>query len=319
LAAALNLRADAVLTGFCDNKALAMPGAFKHLVILGSTKEQQYWLDPAVEVAPFGMISPTEAKCALLLRRDFLTFNTVGQEWIKTPMEPPFAAFQRVGVDAAITDSGQLTAKVKYVLRGENELLLRVAFHKTPKEKWKDIAGMLAISDGFRGQVTDVDASEPTATEDPFTVEYQLTQVKFVDWLKKPVRIPALLPQIGLPDLPPQAAPGKLAPKIELGTPLTVQTAMTLELPAGITVQAPAGTSVARDYAVYESKYSSTQNTVVATRHIEFLKRDIDGDRALDYNAFVHAVQNDQAQRLTLVAGATHEAEPKSPPPPAKP
>jgi hypothetical protein len=150
-------------------------------------------------------------------------------------------------------------------------------------------------------------------------VEYQLTQVKFVDWLKKPVRIPALLPQIGLPDLPPQAAPGKLAPKIELGTPLNVQTAMTLELPAGTTVQTPAGTSVARDYATYQSKYSSTQNNVVATRHIEFLKRDIDGDRALDYNAFLHAVQNDQAQRLTLVAGATHEAEPKSPTPPAKP
>jgi hypothetical protein len=301
LAAALNLRADAVLTGFCDKSALAMPGAFKHLVILGSTKEQQYWLDPAVEVAPFGMISPTEAKCALLLRRDFLTSNTVGQEWIKTPTEPPFAAFQRVGVDATITDSGQLTAKVKYVLRGENELLLRVAFHKTPKEKWKDIAGLLAISDGFRGLVTDVDTSEPTTTEDPFTVEYQLTQVKFVDWSKKPVRIPALLPQIGLPDMPPPTAPGKLAPKIELGTPLNVQTAMTLELPAGTTVQTPASTSVARDYATYESKYSSMQNTVVATRHIEFLKRDIDGDRALDYNAFLHAVQNDQAQRLALI------------------
>ncbi len=282
-----------------------MPGAFKHLVVLGRTKELQYWLDPAVEVAPFGMTSPTEAKCELLLRRDNLALRAAGKEWIRTPTELPFASFQRVGVDAAITDAGQLTAKVKYVLRGENELLLRVAFHKTPKEKWKDIATMLAISDGFRGQVTSVNASDPAATKDPFTVEYEITMAKFVDWSKKPVRIPALLPQIGLPDLPPPTAPGKPAPQIELGTPLDVQTSMTLQLPVGTSVQTPAGTSVARDYATYESKYSSTQNTVVVTRHIDFLQRDIAGDRALDYNAFLHAVQSDQAQRLTLVAGAT--------------
>jgi hypothetical protein len=304
LGAAVNLRADAALTGFCDEKALAMPGAFKHLVIIASTKERQYWLDPAVEVAPFGMISPTPAKCALFLRREFFAMNSTGHEWIKTPTEPPFAAFQRVGIDAALTDTGQLTVKVKYVLRGENELLLRVAFHQTPKEKWKDVASLLAISDGFRGQVTNVDASDPMATKRPFTVEYEISQAKFVDWSKRPVRIPALLPQIALPDLPPSPAPGKVAPKIELGTPLDVQTSMTLRLPAGTTVQTPAGTSVARDYATYTSKYSGTQNTAVALRRLDFLKREIPGDRALDYNAFVQAVQNDQAQRLTLVPAA---------------
>jgi hypothetical protein len=227
-----------------------------------------------------------------------------GQEWIKIPSEPPFAAFQKVSVDAVLTEAGQLNAKVKYILRGENELLLRVTFHQAPKEKWKDLANMLAISDGFRGQVASVEASDPSATEEPFTVEYELTQLKFVDWSKKPVRIAALLPQIGLPDPPSIAAPGKPAPKIELGTPLDVQTSMTLRLPVGTTAQTPAGTSVARDYATYSSKYSSTQNTVVASRRIDFLKREILGDRAMDYTAFLHAVQNDQSQRFVLVQGA---------------
>jgi hypothetical protein len=316
LAAAANLRVDAALTGFCDQQAVALPTAFKHLVVLGSTKERQYWMDPAVEVAPFGMISPTPAKCALLLRREFFVLNSTGQEWIKTPTEPPFSAFQKVGVDAVLADSGQLIAKVKYVLRGENELLLRVAFHQAPKEKWKDIATLLAVSDGFRGQVTAAEASDPLATEDPFTVEYELTQLKFVDWSKKPVRIPALLPQIGLPDSPPAALPGTPAPKIELGTPLNVQTSMTLRLPEGTTVQTPASTSMARDYAAYTSKYSSTQNTVVASRRIDFLKREIPGDRAPDYNAFLHAVQNDQSQRFTLVPAAVAPgAEPSAGPP----
>jgi Domain of Unknown Function with PDB structure (DUF3857) len=300
LAAAVGLRADAVLTGFCEKRAPALPTVFKHLVVLGSTKDKEYWLDPAVEVAPFGMIAPSEAKCAFQLRRDALTANAAGQEWVSLPATLPFGAFQKVSVDAAIAADGDLSAKVKYVVRGENELLLRVAFHQAPKDKWKDIANLLAISDGFRGQVTEANASDPLSTEDPFTVEYQLTQLKFVDWSKKPVRIPALLPQIGLPDLPPMAQ-GKMAPKIELGTPLNVETSMSLQLPDGTTVQTPAGTSVARDYATYNSKYSSSLNTVVASRKIDFLKREILADRAVDYAAFLHTVQADQTQRIILV------------------
>jgi len=188
-------------------------------------------------------------------------------------------------------------------------LLLRVAFHQAPKKKWKDVANLLALSDGFRGQVTSVDASDPMATNDPFTVEYELTQPKFVDWAKKPVRIPALLPQIGLPDPPAKAVPGETAPKIELGTPLEVQTSLTLHLPPGIVVQTPAGTTVTRDYATFSSKYSATQNTVTASRHINFLKREIPGERAIDYNAFLRSVQNDQSQFFTLVPPVEADAK----------
>lgn len=299
LATAVNLRADPVLTGFCDRKALAIPVAFKHLVVLASTKDRQFWLDPAVEVAPFGMIAPSDAKCAFLLRRDQSVTTSAGQEWISLPTTLPFAAFQKVSVDATIAENGQLSARVKYVLRGQNELLLRVAFRQAPKEKWKDIGTLLSISDGFRGQVTNVQASDPLATDDPYTIEYDLTQPKFVDWSKTPVLIPALLPQIGLPDPPMPQAQGQSS-KIELGTPLDVQTTMTLKLPEGTTVQTPAGTSLARDYATYTSKYSSSANTVVASRSVDFLKRQLLGDRAVDYNAFLRAVQNDQSQRLIL-------------------
>jgi Domain of Unknown Function with PDB structure (DUF3857) len=309
LAGAVNVRADPVLTGFCDRKAFAIPISFKHLVVLASTKDRQYWLDPVLEVAPFGMISPSDAKCAFLLRRDLPLANAAGQEWISVPTALPFAAFQKVNVDAAIAETGQLSARVKYVLRGQNELMLRVAFHQAPKEKWKDIGTLLSISDGFRGQVTNVQASDPLATDGPFTVEYELTQLKFVDWSKKPVLIPALLPQIGLPDLPlPQAqTQATTSPKIELGTPLDVQTAMTLKLPEGMTAQIPAGTSLVRDYATYTSKYSSSGNTVFASRRVDFLKRQLLGDRAVDYNAFLRAVQNDQSQRLILEPKAKAE------------
>ena len=134
------------------------------------------------------------------------------------------------------------------------------------------------------------------ATKEPFTVEYEIAQPKFVDWSKKPGRIPALLPQIALPD-----SPGRAAGKIELGTPLDVQTSLTLKLPEGTTVQTPAATSVARDYATFASKYDGHLNSVSVTRHINFLKRDIPAERAGDYNTFLRAVQNDQAQVIVLL------------------
>jgi hypothetical protein len=108
---------------------------------------------------------------------------------VKIPDDLPFKSTQIVKVNAALDTDGKLTAKVHYSLRGDNELLLRVGFHQTPKDKWKDLAQLLSLSDGFRGQVTSVNASDPYATREPFTVDYEITQPKFVDWTKKPVRI----------------------------------------------------------------------------------------------------------------------------------
>ena len=303
LATAVQLHVDPVLTGYCDTASLARPAVFRHLVIRGSTRDQEHWLDPAVEVAPFGMISPPGAKCGLLLSRGIFSPNSSSHEWIDIPTEPPFPSVQRVTVDATLSDTGQLSARVKYVVRGENELLLRVAFHQTPKEKWKDVAGLLSLSDGFRGQVSKVEASDPEATKEPFTVEYELTQLGFVDWKKAPVRLPALLPQIGLPDPPAIGATGP----IQLGTPLDVQTSMTLHVPAGTQIQTPVATSVTRDYASFTSKYTGSKDEIVASRQIRFVKRELPSDRATDYNAFLHAVQNDAAQRIVLLPAAKLE------------
>jgi hypothetical protein len=274
---------------------LPRPTVFDHLLTISGIPSTIFWMDLNLEVAPLGMIpSQFRGKTVLLVGPER------NEVWRQVPQDLPVRGVQNVTVEASIAHGGELSAKVKYVMRGDNELTLRMAFHQAPKDRWKDVANLLAISDGFRGQIANVNASDPMDTKDPFTVEYELAQPKFVDWSKKPVRIPALLPQIGLPDTTPTTGVENL-PQIELGTPLEVQTTMTLKLPPGTTVETPPGTSVSRDYATFTSKYSATQNTVTASRHINFLKRELPVDRATDYNAFVHAVQNDQAARLTLV------------------
>jgi hypothetical protein len=220
--------------------------------------------------------------------------------WGTVPDSFSFNAKQSVKVDAGLSKDGTLSAKVHYALRGDNELLLRVAFHQTPKDKWKDLANLLAISDGFRGQVSSVNVSDPYATREPFTVDYEITMPKFVDWSKKPVRIPALLPQVALPDPPAKPAAGSAISPIALGTPLEVETSMTLKLPPGTAARYPTGTSVERDYATFSSQYARNETTITASRHIKFILREVPAARAFDYNSFLRAVQNDAAQDFTL-------------------
>jgi hypothetical protein len=147
-------------------------------------------------------------------------------------------------------------------------------------------------------------------------VEYEVTQPKFVDWAKKPVRIPALLPQVGLPVPPSKAGSGTATSAIDLGTPLDVETHLTLHLPAGTIARTPTGTSVERDYATFASKYGASGSSIVtAERHLNFLRREVSAERAADYNAFVRAVQSDEAQEFVLERGsvASEQSLPNSP------
>jgi uncharacterized protein DUF3857 len=317
LTSRFSLAANAYLTGapVSAEKQPAYPTVFtKLLVEVPKQGDGEYWLDPGTEVAPFGMISSSfRGKPALAL---LPSTEVRDKSWTTVPLDLPFAASQKVSVDAVLDGDGKLTAKVKYVMRGDNELLLRIAFHESPREKWKSLAQLLSLSDGFRGQIDAVSASDPLETAAPFTVEYTISQPKFIDWSKKSLRVPALLPNVALPD-PPVAG----AAVIDLGTPLDVETSAVLRLPAGAMArQTPTGTSVSRDYAAFSSQYSMVVGgaehpaEILASRHVGFLLRTIPGTRAADYGAFVRAVQNDAAQGFVVdAAGSGVPALPAKP------
>ena len=292
------------------------PSTLEHPLVVISDRKQRFALDPSLEAAPFAFIAPRFRGRQALTLTPYDAGDYLTSQWIVLPSALPFAASQRVNVEATLTADGTLNAKVRYLMRGDSELPLRQAFHQSPKDKWKELAQLLSLSDGFRGPVTRVNASDPYATREPFTLDYEITMPKFVDWSKKPVHIPALLPQIGLPDPPAKPSPGAAASPIELGTPLEVKTQMTLHLPPGTTTQTPTGTAVQRDYATFASQYSAKGPIITASRHISFLLRQIPAERAADYNAFLRAVRNDEAQDFTLDRPAAAPPNLLSPKPP---
>jgi hypothetical protein len=319
LAKAAKLDGSAALIGASKkiDAIVVRPGAFDHLLV--SVLGCDCWLDPSLEVAPFGMLPAAyRGSIALVLGADDgpLVDFPASSMMFQIPEELPFHSSQKVDLKASLDGDGKLTTEATYVMRGDNELLLRVAFHQAPKENWKNVAQLLALSDGFRGQITDVTASDPYATKEPFEVTYKIEQPKFLDWKKKTLRIPALLPQLGLPDPPAKSAPGAAAPPIELGTPLDIEVSMTLHLPDGTTAHIPTGTSVERDFATYTSKYSAKDGSLTATRHLNFILKELPADRATDYNAFLRTVQNDESQVFTLerpTADTTPAAKPQKP------
>jgi hypothetical protein len=278
-------------------KQLPRPSLFSQILVALDEGKRTIYLDPDLEVAPWGVIRPDlRGKKALELGS-----SCAGEScWMKISGELPFSSTQRVSVDATIAADGSLDAKVKYTMRGDNELLLRMAFHQSPRDKWKEVAQLMSLSDGFRGKILSTSASDPYATKNAFTVEYEISQPKFVDWSKKPVRIPAPLPVLAVPDLPGKTESADKTAAIDLGTPLDVETRVTLHLPTGTSVELPTGTIVDRDYATFVSRYNTNSGVVTATRHINFLQRQVAPDRKPDYAAFLHAVQTDQAQLFTL-------------------
>jgi hypothetical protein len=316
LAKAANLDAQAALVGPAKKVTalVASPTAFVHLLVGNSACN--CWLDPALEVAPFGALPASyRGASALILGLDNgpLTDAPLSSMIVPILGGLPFASTQKVSVYATLDADGKLTAKARYSMRGDNELLLRVAFHQSAEEKRSEVAQLLALSDGFRGKISNVTTSDPYETHHPFTVEYEITQPKFIDWAKKPLRIPALLPLLGLPDPPAKLPAGAPPSPIELGTPLDVEINATLRLPAGTIVQIPTGTSVARDFAVYTSEYAAKEAAVTASRHLNFILKEIPADRTSDYNAFLRAVQNDESQVFTLERADTTPPAPKKP------
>jgi hypothetical protein len=316
LAQAANLDAQAALVGPSKKVTalVATPTAFAHLLVGSSACA--CWLDPALEVAPFGALPASyRGASALILGLDNgpLTDAPLSSMIVPILSALPFAATQKVSVYATLDADGGLTAKARYSMRGDNELLLRVAFHQSAEEKRTEVAQLLALSDGFRGKISNVTTSDPYETHTPFTVEYEITQPKFIDWAKKPLRISALLPLLGLPDPPAKPAAGAPPSPIELGTPLDVEINATLRLPAGTMAQIPTGTSVARDFAAYTSQYSAKESAVTASRRLNFILKEIPADRAADYNAFLRAVQNDESQVFTLERPDTTPRVPKKP------
>jgi Flp pilus assembly protein TadD/transglutaminase-like putative cysteine protease len=282
------------------------PAQFDHMITAIPLGQDWIWLDSTTEVAPFRMLSANlRHKQALLIPIEKAPVGPAGAaRLMETPNDLPFPATQRVEVAGQLSELGKLTAGVRYLLRGDTELLLRLAFRRTAQNQWKQLGQWLSINDGFRGEVSEVKVSDPAATEEPFQIEYKIAQPNYLDWSSKKSQLALPLPAFGLPEASEESQD---AESIELGTPLEISTRVELELPRKYAARAPVSVAVMRDYAEYRSTYKVDASRVLAERYLRFRLRELPAARASDYLAFARAVRADEGQAVAIestMAGA---------------
>jgi Flp pilus assembly protein TadD/transglutaminase-like putative cysteine protease len=286
------IHADVVLvpTSRQLDATIPSPSQFDHVLTAVPEGNDLIWMDSTADVAPFRLLaSGLRGKTALLVPPD-------GEgRIVETPADPPFPSIQRVKIEGLVSGLGKLTAKIHYSLRGDTELVLRLAFRGTPRTQWKDLGQTILTLDGIHGEVTAVKPGDPLDTYRPFEIDMEFTQSNFLDWSSKKARVAVPLARMGLPD-----APESSAEPIALGSPLDVSAQVKLTLPANFTAQPPVAIAVARDYAEFKSNYQFENRTVTAERSLNFKMRELPGSRAGDYRTFTRAVTEDENQVLLI-------------------
>lgn len=294
---AADIPSDAVLIPFSRelDPAVPSPLQFDHVITAVPRGQELIWMDSTAEVAPFRLLA------SALRRKSALLVTSAGAgKIVETPADPPILSTQRIQIEGQVSELGKLTARLTYTIRGDNELALRMAFRRTPKNQWKQLGQRIALLDGLPGEVTAVNPSDPTETREPFQLELEFSQPNFLDWSSKKAKLALPLLAIGLPQTPEDNSE-----PILLGSPLDVTMNLNLMLPPNFSAQPPVAVAVARDYAEYKSSYKFANHALTAERTLEFRMRELPASRTSDYLAFTHAVESDENQVLVVENSTT--------------
>ena len=273
------------------DSSVASPAQFDRVITAApSGGGALIWMDSTLDIAPYRMLA-----AGLRKRSSLLISEDAKSKIVETPPDPPFVSAQRVDIEGQVSELGKLTAHARYSVRGDAELVLRAAFHRSREEEWKEIGQTILTQDGIHGEVTSVKSSDSTATHDAFEIDLDFAQSNFTDWLGKSTRTSLPLPAIGLPDPPHD----KTRP-IDLGSPLSVLVKLKLVFPAAFTARPPTALALRLDFAEFTSSYQFVAHTLTAERTLDFTMRELPPSRAAEYAAFIHAVTTDENQPLAV-------------------
>jgi len=273
------------------DSSVASPAQFDRVITAASSGGGALiWMDSTLDIAPYRMLA-----AGLRKRSSLLISEDAKSKIVETPPDPPFVSAQRVDIEGQVSELGKLTAHARYSVRGDAELVLRAAFHRSREEEWKEIGQTILTQDGIHGEVTSVKSSDSTATHDAFEIDLDFAQSNFTDWSGKSIRTSLPLPAIGLPD----PSHDKTRP-IDLGSPLSVLVKLKLVFPAAFTARPPTALALTLDFAEFKSSYQFAAHTLTAERTLDFTMRELPPSRAAEYAAFIHAVTTDENQPLAV-------------------
>jgi tetratricopeptide (TPR) repeat protein len=270
------------------------PSQFDHVFTMLPLGKEEIWMDSTTEVAPFRLLA------AVLRKKQALIIPENGTPHLEeTPADPPMMNRQFSDLDGKVNDFGKLDGHVRYELRGDTELYMRMLFRHVPRNKWNEWMKQMNTFSGLNGEVSELKVSDPAETHEPFKVEYRIVAANFLDWSKKKSDLVLPLSQISIAD-----ADEDDTEPIKVGSPVEYVYHLRIEFPTKYTERAPLPFSMKRDYGRYEASYKAEANVFTAERTLITSVNELPASRASDYTAFRRAVMADAAQHLSIDSSA---------------
>jgi tetratricopeptide (TPR) repeat protein len=274
---------------------VASPSQFDHVFTMVPLGKEEVFMDSTTEVAPFRLLAPVlRDKQALIIPQE----GTPHLE--KTPADPPMMNRQFSEVNGKVTELGKLEAHVRYEMRGDTELYMRMLFRHVPRNKWTDWVKSISAYSGLGGEVSDLNVSDPAATHEPFKLDYKISAANFFDWSKKKADLMLPLSQISMAE----ANDDDDTDPVKIGSPVEYVYRLRLEFPAKYSERAPLPFSMKRDYARYEARYKVEGTVFTAERDLTTSINEVPAARNSDYIAFRRAVLADAGQHLSIDSSA---------------
>ena len=279
------------------------PGQFDHVISMVAKGSTLSWMDTTPEVAAIGhLLSPLRGKPALVIMPDKVAFQT-------TPPNPPFTSKDGYTITAKF-DGGALQAHSESKYRGDRELPVRHAFLRVPQSQWKDLVQQISYAAHLGATISNVQASPPEKTEEPFTMAYDYTLEDYAEGEKHRFTVP--LPPMGLPEVKDEDLKRKTP--LWIGVAGERQHESRVDLPKGFSAEPPPPLNLKETFAEFQGSSEVRDGVLVTRRHMVLKTSEVTPDQLKSYRAFLKAISDDHATYIYLRPSAELAAIPAATP-----
>jgi tetratricopeptide (TPR) repeat protein len=294
----LGLHPNAVLigAGVRFNDAVPSPEAFNHMITKVMVNGQPVWLDATAEVAPYrALLYAIRDKQALVLP------ETGAAKIERTPARLPYDSMEKMDAAGTLDKEGTANSHVILLVRGDDELIVRGAFHEISTSQNDEMVQRLFQGMGFSGTTSHADVSRPEDTLEPFRIAYDYKREKpGNDW--ENLRIIPLLSPIDLPRLDDKEPPVQ---SVWLGLPRVETSTSSLKLPEGWRAFPPTAIHAKCTYATIDQTYRFEKGTLYAERRVEVLVKKVPVADWKTYKRWEDAASLDREQFVALASSSS--------------
>ena len=271
------------------------PIQFDHVINIVVLDSQSHWADTTPGVAPFGFLMST------LRDKQALAMPPATPAALqKTPVDPPFTPVTDFSVDGQVDSFGHLTGKLSVSDNGEFAVIMRTALRIVPQNQWHTMAERLVqeFLSNSDAKTTDWHFSNDENLNQPLSFVAQFSAPNFVDLSRKDIDLSIPSSAITVQDIA-QPDKGDTDP-LKLGSVSKIEETWKISLPSQLTATLPLPVRVTRDYADFQSAYSSTGSTITIERDISLRNSQIPPSRYNDWEAFRNTILGDKNQKIEL-------------------